>query len=147
MCSIMASSPAQGQVILLAPLVRPRAWGWSQLSYYLLRPFVKGIARRFSENSNDPDFLPFLQADPLQPLRCRPRGSARWRAGSNASKPHRRAPTAADRAGAGGHDRGLAAQLAGAEGQVRSAAGADAAEARHHLANETPALRGSISGF
>lgn len=64
-----ASSPAQGQVILLSPLVRPRAWGWSQLSYYLLKPFVKGIARRFSENSNDPDFLTFLQADPLQPLR------------------------------------------------------------------------------
>ncbi|MBP5944128.1 MULTISPECIES: alpha/beta hydrolase [Pseudomonas] len=63
------SSPAQGQVILLSPLVRPRAWGWSQLSYYLLRPFVRGIARRFSENSNDPDFLPFLLADPLQPKR------------------------------------------------------------------------------
>ena len=64
-----ANSPAQGQVILLAPLVRPRAWGWSHLSYFLLKPFVKAIARRFSENSNDPDFLPFLQADPLQPLR------------------------------------------------------------------------------
>jgi alpha-beta hydrolase superfamily lysophospholipase len=62
-------SPAQGQTILLSPLVRPRAWGWSQLSYYLLKPFVKGIARRFSENSSDPGFLPFLQADPLQPLR------------------------------------------------------------------------------
>lgn len=63
------NSPAQGQLILLSPLVRPRAWGWSQLSYYLLRPFVRGIARRFSENSNDPDFLPFLLADPLQPKR------------------------------------------------------------------------------
>jgi len=64
-----AQSPAQGQVILLSPLVRPRAWGWSRLSYYLLKPFVTGIARRFSENSSDPQFLPFLQADPLQPLR------------------------------------------------------------------------------
>lgn len=64
-----AQSPAQGQVILLSPLVRPRAWGWSQVSYYLLKPFVKGIARRFSENTHNPDFLPFLQADPLQPLR------------------------------------------------------------------------------
>ncbi|OLF50863.1 alpha/beta hydrolase [Pseudomonas chlororaphis] len=64
-----AQSPAQGQVILLSPLVRPRAWGWSKLSYYLLRPFVNGIARRFSENSTDPGFLPFLQSDPLQPLR------------------------------------------------------------------------------
>jgi len=62
-------SPAQGQVILLAPLVRPRSWGWSQLSYYLLKPFVRGIARRFSENSNAPAFLPFLMADPLQARR------------------------------------------------------------------------------
>lgn len=64
-----SSSPAQGQLILLAPLVRPRSWGWSKLSYYLLKPFVKGIARRFSENSNDPQFLSFLQADPLQARR------------------------------------------------------------------------------
>ncbi len=62
-------SPAQGQVILLAPLVRPRAWGWSKLSYQLLNPFVTGIARRFTENSNAPAFLPFLLADPLQPRR------------------------------------------------------------------------------
>ncbi|MEZ1317582.1 alpha/beta hydrolase [Pseudomonas fluorescens] len=64
-----AHSPAQGQIILLAPLVRPRAWGSSLLSYYLLKPFVRGIARRFSENSNDPQFLTFLQADPLQARR------------------------------------------------------------------------------
>ncbi|MGZ0783269.1 phospholipase BipL [Pseudomonas saponiphila] len=64
-----AESPAQGRVVLLSPLVRPRAWGWSMLSYYVLRPFVTGIARRFSENSNDPEFLAFLQADPLQPQR------------------------------------------------------------------------------
>lgn len=64
-----ADSPAQGQVVLLSPLVRPRAWGWSRLSYYALKPFVKGIARRFTENSNAPAFLPFLLADPLQPRR------------------------------------------------------------------------------
>lgn len=64
-----ASSPIQGEAILLAPLVRPRAWRWSKLSYRLLRHFVSGIERRFSENSNDPTFLPFLQADPLQPRR------------------------------------------------------------------------------
>lgn len=62
-----AESPAQGKAFLLAPLVRPRGWDWSKLSYYLLRPFVKGIARRFSENTNDPAFKPFLEADPLQP--------------------------------------------------------------------------------
>jgi alpha-beta hydrolase superfamily lysophospholipase len=62
-------SPAQGQSILLAPLVRPRGWLWSKVSYYMLRAFVKGIDRRFSENSNAPAFLPFLMADPLQPRR------------------------------------------------------------------------------
>lgn len=62
-------SPVDGQVILLAPLVRPRAWLWSKLSYRVLRHFVSGIERRFSENSNDPTFLPFLEADPLQPRR------------------------------------------------------------------------------
>ncbi|ANY89939.1 MULTISPECIES: alpha/beta hydrolase [Pseudomonas] len=64
-----ARSPADGQVILLAPLVRPRAWYWSKFSYCVLRHFVNGIERRFSENSNDPAFLPFLEADPLQPRR------------------------------------------------------------------------------
>lgn len=62
-------SPVDGELILLAPLVRPRAWHWSKLSYRLLRHFVNGIQRQFSENSNDPAFLPFLQADPLQPRR------------------------------------------------------------------------------
>ena len=62
-------SPVDGQAILLAPLVRPRAWYWSKLSYRVLRHFVSGIDRRFSDNSNDPRFLPFLQADPLQPRR------------------------------------------------------------------------------
>ncbi|MEG5264217.1 alpha/beta hydrolase [Pseudomonas sp. JDS28PS106] len=62
-------SPAQGQAVLLSPLVRPRAWGWSRLSYYALKPFVKGIARRFTENTTVPEFLPFLLADPLQPRR------------------------------------------------------------------------------
>lgn len=64
-----ARSPIDGQVILLAPLVRPCAWRWSKLSYRVLRHFVNGIERRFSENTNDPSFLPFLEADPLQPRR------------------------------------------------------------------------------
>ncbi len=87
-----AQSPAQGRVILLSPLVRPRAWGWSRLSYYLLKPFVSGIARRFSENSTDPDFPPFLQADPLQPLRLPTAWvGALGQSGSSVSKPPRAA--------------------------------------------------------
>jgi pimeloyl-ACP methyl ester carboxylesterase len=64
------AKPGPGQAILLARRwCGPKTGAWSKFSYYLLRPFVKGIARRFSENTNNPDFMPFLQADPLQPLR------------------------------------------------------------------------------
>ncbi|NMZ60839.1 alpha/beta hydrolase [Pseudomonas nitroreducens] len=63
-----APRPELGRTILLAPLVRPRAWGWSKFSYQLLRPFVDSIPRRFSENSSDAEFLAFLRdRDPLQP--------------------------------------------------------------------------------
>jgi alpha-beta hydrolase superfamily lysophospholipase len=49
-------------------LVRPRAWGLSKLSYHLLSPFKSAIPRRFSDNSSDSDFLHFVQhRDPLQP--------------------------------------------------------------------------------
>ena len=143
-----ASSPAQGQVILLAPLVRPRAWGWSKFSYYLLKPFVKGIARRFSENSNDPEFLPFLQADPLQPLRLPTAwvgALARWIKRVEAAPASPRRPLIVQGQAdmtvdwehnlevlRGKFDRPLVLMLP---------------EARHHLANEVPALRGEYFGF
>lgn len=61
-----------GEIILLAPLVRPRAWGWSQLSYRVMRNFVREIPRRFSVNSSDAAFIDFVHHhDPLQP-RCLP---------------------------------------------------------------------------
>ncbi|MBC9252655.1 alpha/beta hydrolase [Pseudomonas alcaligenes] len=60
--------PEPGACILLAPLVRPRAWAMSKLSYHLLSPFKAEIPRRFSANSGDTEFLDFVQhRDPLQP--------------------------------------------------------------------------------
>ncbi len=60
--------PELGETILLAPLVRPRAWGWSKFSYQMLRPFVESIPRRFSINSGDEAFIDFVhRQDPLQP--------------------------------------------------------------------------------
>lgn len=57
-----------GRSLLFAPLVRPRAWGWSKFSYRMLRPFVESIPRRFSVNSSDAEFIDFLHnRDPLQP--------------------------------------------------------------------------------
>lgn len=61
-------NPELGRTILLAPLVRPRAWLRSRLGYELVRRFVQQIPRTFSDNSGDPAFLEFVQrSDPLQP--------------------------------------------------------------------------------
>ena len=58
-----------GETILMAPLVRPKQWGMSQMSLRLLGGFVQQLGRRFTENSNDQDFLAFVrERDPLQPL-------------------------------------------------------------------------------
>lgn len=58
---------ALGQLVMLAPLVRPRAWQQSKMLYHSLRPFVRQIPRRRSQNSGDAAFLQFLEQDPLQP--------------------------------------------------------------------------------
>lgn len=55
-----------GQTVLLAPLVRPRAWQQSKLLYQLVKPFRSSVPRRFSDNSNDPAFIEFVRNDPLQ---------------------------------------------------------------------------------
>ncbi|KAF0811116.1 hypothetical protein A167_00148 [Alcanivorax sp. S71-1-4] len=55
------------KVILLAPLVRPMAWRSGKLLHSLVSPFRDYIRRVFTVNSNDPDFLHFLEhLDPLQ---------------------------------------------------------------------------------
>lgn len=60
-------SAERGRTILLAPLIRPRAWLRSRLSYELMRRFVQQIPRAFSDNSSDARFLQFVQTeDPLQ---------------------------------------------------------------------------------
>ena len=141
-------SPAQGQVILLAPLVRPRAWGWSKLSYYLLKPFVKGIARRFSENSNAPAFLPFLMADPLQPRRLPTAwvgALARWILRVESAPASVRSPIIiqgeADMTVDWGHN------LAVLNEKFRQPKILMLKQARHHLANELPELRTQYLAF
>jgi len=57
------------RMLLLAPLVRPADWTKVRLMHTALKPFRRGIARRFIENSGDPEFLRFLQNDPLQSQR------------------------------------------------------------------------------
>lgn len=141
-------SPAQGQVILLAPLVRPRAWGWSKFSYYLLKPFVTGIARRFSENSNAPAFLPFLLADPLQPRRLPTAwvgALACWIRRVESAPVSRRSPIIiqgeADMTVDWGHN------LAVLNEKFSQPRILMLSHARHHLANELPEMRAQYFAF
>ncbi|MFV3404851.1 MULTISPECIES: phospholipase BipL [Pseudomonas] len=135
-------SPVDGEVILLAPLVRPRDWHWSKLSYCVLRHFVNGIERRFSENTNDPAFLPFLQADPLQPRRLPTAwvgALLKWVKRIEAAPPSMRRPLIVQGEADGTVDwqhnlQVLKAKFA--EPQILMLP-----EARHHLANELPGIR------
>ena len=141
-------SPAQGQAILLSPLVRPRDWGWSKFSYYLLRPFVKGIARRFSENSNDPAFLPFLQADPLQPVRLPTAwvgALARWIPRIEGASPSTRLPLVIQ----GQDDKTVDWQhnLEVLKAKFNQPQVLLLPGARHHLANETAEIREQYLAF
>ena len=52
--------------VFLAPLIRPASWGKVRLGYALLHRFRDSIARQFSENSGDKQFLAFIREDPLQ---------------------------------------------------------------------------------
>ena len=63
------------KVILLAPLVRPAKWRAGALMHSLVSPFKDNVRRVFRTNSNDTEFLHFLEyLDPLQARAI----SARW---------------------------------------------------------------------
>lgn len=51
------------KIALCAPLVLPRAWRLSRLVYWLLKPWVKRVPRKFIDNSHDPEFNRFLSQD------------------------------------------------------------------------------------
>lgn len=63
---LQLEAPVFDRIVLLAPLVRPHAWGRVRLSYLALHRFVDAVPRRFAENSQDANFLAFLRRDPLQ---------------------------------------------------------------------------------
>ncbi|WP_286751616.1 alpha/beta hydrolase [Pseudomonas sp. UBA2522] len=136
------TSPIDGQVLLLAPLVRPCAWRWSKLSYHVLRHFVNGIKRRFTENSTDPAFLPFLEADPLQPRRLPTAWVGAlidWITRIEAAPVSTRQPLIVQGEADGTVDWPYNLQVLRAkfaQPQVMMLPGA-----RHHLANELPAIR------
>ncbi|MEH6470436.1 MAG: alpha/beta hydrolase [Halopseudomonas sp.] len=55
-----------GQVVLLAPLVRAARWPWVWLAHSMLSPWRASVARQYHANTHDADFNAFLPSDPLQ---------------------------------------------------------------------------------
>lgn len=63
------------KTVLLAPLVRPTQWQASKVIHWVVKFFVKSVKRKFVANSNDADFLAFTEnKDPLQAKEL----SAQW---------------------------------------------------------------------
>jgi alpha-beta hydrolase superfamily lysophospholipase len=138
-----------GESILLAPLVRPRGWWRSRLSYQLVKPFVSSIPRHFYANSHDAAFIDFVQFhDPLQ-ARVLPvawvGALARWIPRLEAAPRSERSPLIVQ----GDADltvdwRHNLAVLSDKFSQPRLCLVEDG---RHHLANETSAIRERYLGF
>ncbi|MCZ4324281.1 alpha/beta hydrolase [Pseudomonas anguilliseptica] len=132
-----------GETILLAPLVRPRAWGWSQFSYRIMKRFVSEIPRRFSVNSSDAEFIDFIHhQDPLQPRNLPTAwvgALSQWVPRIEAAPRSVRSPLIiqgeADMTVAWQHNLEVLQDKFAAPQILRLP------EARHHLANEAPALR------
>lgn len=135
--------PEIAETILLAPLVRPRAWGWSQFSYRIMKRFVGEIPRRFSVNSSDAGFIDFVHhQDPLQPRNLPTAwvgALSQWVPRIEAAPRSARSPLIiqgeADMTVAWQHNLEVLQSKFAAPQILRLA------EARHHLANEAPALR------
>ncbi|MBU1331171.1 MAG: alpha/beta hydrolase [Gammaproteobacteria bacterium] len=132
-----------GETILLAPLVRPRAWGWSQFSYRIMKRFVSEIPRRFSVNSSDAAFIDFVHhQDPLQPRNLPTAwvgALSQWVPRIEAAPRSARSPLIiqgeADLTVAWRHNLKVLQDKFAAPQILRLAA------ARHHLANESVELR------
>lgn len=55
-----------GDLILLAPLVRPYGWSWLRFYFSLIKHFVKRRPRKFERRGPNQEFLDLLLNDPLQ---------------------------------------------------------------------------------
>lgn len=65
------TSPFQ-RVVLLAPLVRPAAWQALRFYYYLVRGFIRERPRTFTPNAENPEFIAFLRDQDVLQARTLP---------------------------------------------------------------------------
>lgn len=141
-----ADHPDSGmQLVLLAPLIRPRAWRFGRLLFNLLRPFRRSIRRRFGSNSSDQAFVEFVRQDPLQSQRL-PLGwvaaMRSWIAEFESAPTSTHAPEIIQ--GDGDRTVDWIYNLKRIRLKFPSARVTMIAGARHHLVNESPTLRAQI---
>lgn len=137
-----------GQILLLAPLVHPWAWQRVRLSYYLLRPFVRQIPRHFNANSNDDAFLRFLAQEPLQAHQLPSAwvgALLQWVARIEQARPSQRRPLIVQ--GDGDHTVDWRFNLDFLRRHFDAPQILMLPGARHHLANETQAIRSQYLDF
>lgn len=59
--------PSFSKIVLLGPLVRAAEWRLLKLAYWVGSKFLDKVPRKFGSNSNDKQFMEFLEkSDPLQ---------------------------------------------------------------------------------
>ncbi|MXY51580.1 MAG: alpha/beta hydrolase [Gammaproteobacteria bacterium] len=132
------------QVLLLAPLVRPWQWPLNRLVWLAARPFLGSIPRAFAANTDNPEFMALLRADPLQ-AKTLPvawvTAMARWLRQFEARGASERKLTVIQ----GGEDRTVDAtyNLVLLERRYRIEV-FELPTARHHLVNESEAIRAEI---
>lgn len=143
---LLKRGPAPFQsAVLLAPLIRPRGWWWIKSTQFVLGKLKHHVGREFAENSNDLEFLSFIRTDPLQSMQLSMRwigALRRWLknlpAEGEASLPMLVIQGDTDRTVDWRYNIKRIEQLfAGVDVQVL-------AGARHHLANESAAIRAQI---
>lgn len=55
------------KVVLIAPLIRPTGWGYTQWVFPVVRRFTQELTRKYNASSHDEEFLRFVRhEDPLQ---------------------------------------------------------------------------------
>lgn len=135
------------ELVLFAPLVRPAHWGVNRLVYEVARRTVKDRPRAVTENAENPEFMHLQHHDPLAPTRLPVQwvtAMVEWMHRFEASERLPQVPYVlqGDRDGtvAGCYNVGVLQRLvAPAELPVLWLAGG-----RHHLPNESDALRAQM---
>lgn len=140
-----ASDSPFAHVVLLAPLVRPAAWQVARVYYHLVRRFVRERPRTFRANAENPEFVSFLRDQDILQARTLPvqwvTAMIAWMKRFEQHRPTDIAPLIvqgqADRTVDWKYNVGVLERLFDPKVLYIP-------EARHHLVNESPAIRAQI---